>query len=84
MYVHGDDDEDEVDDDDEDVHGDDDDDDGQELAQVLQKWTAAAWGRGSYELRHVLRLSVNTLHIVFSPRIHFAFSFLKISIISLP
>ena len=42
MYVHGDDDEDEVDDDDEDVHGDDDDDDGQELAQVLQKWTAAA------------------------------------------
>ena len=44
--------------------GDDDDDDGQELAQVLQKWTAAS-GRGSYELRHVLRLSVNTLHIVF-------------------
>ena len=43
---------------------DDDDDDGQELAQVLQKWTAAS-GRGSYELRHVLRLSVNTLHIVF-------------------
>ena len=48
--VHGDDDEDEDDDydedendDDEDVHGDDDDDDdGQELAQVLQKWTAAA------------------------------------------
>ena len=42
----------------------DDDDDGQKLAQVLQKWTAAS-GRGSYELRHVLRLSVNTLHIVF-------------------
>ena len=56
------------DDDDDDEDDDNDDDDGgvvdeQEVNQVLQIWTAPGWG--SYELRHVLRLSVNILHIVF-------------------